>query len=195
VLYREARLAELEQGRAVNGPLRWEGYGQMRGQFARGLEFERTMVARLRADAALPRAQRQFLKDFNEPRIETHVGVAKRGASGIRYADVLVIDQQPPPGQPPRVETFSFKSRNLAFLDERGLMTQMTTDASEALRYYGETLNIRRPTLELLDIEVQVHRVRLIYEGGGFEPSKPDSLRAAVNRAQREAEGVEVSFQ
>jgi hypothetical protein len=64
----------------------------MRGQFARGLAFERAMVALLRADAVLPKAQRRFLKDFEQPRIETNVGVAKPGASGVRYADVLVVE-------------------------------------------------------------------------------------------------------
>ncbi|MBN1208815.1 MAG: hypothetical protein JXB05_28410, partial [Myxococcaceae bacterium] len=36
VSYRQKRLTELQQGRAVEGPLRWEGYERMRGAFARG---------------------------------------------------------------------------------------------------------------------------------------------------------------
>ena len=59
------------------GPLRWEAYGRMRGAFARGLAFERLMVSELRADAALPRAQRRWLQAFNQPRVEMHVGLSK----------------------------------------------------------------------------------------------------------------------
>jgi hypothetical protein len=36
VTYRHRRLAELKRGRTAEGPLRWEGYEQMRGTFARG---------------------------------------------------------------------------------------------------------------------------------------------------------------
>ena len=61
VAYREGRLSELKTGKKAEGPLPWEGYERMRGQFARGLAFERVMVALLRADAALPRAQRFWL--------------------------------------------------------------------------------------------------------------------------------------
>jgi hypothetical protein len=88
VAYWENRLVELKQGKAVKPPLTWEGYGPMRGLFTRGLEFERTMVQLLQADARLP------------------------------LADVLVVEQAPPTGQLPRVETFSFKSRDLLPLEK-----------------------------------------------------------------------------
>ncbi|MCP3136893.1 hypothetical protein [Pyxidicoccus xibeiensis] len=192
VTYRERRLAELVEGRPSKGPLKWEGYQQMRGLFTRGLEFERTMVSRLREDAALPRGERRWLRDFDTPRIELHVGVAKPRVPGVRYADVLVIEGRPPSAQPPRVETFSFKSRDLAGLRVEPLTTQMVADASNALRYYGETLNIRRPELRF---EVRVQRVRLIYEGGALKPRDPDMLRTAVQSVQNEVQGVEVLFQ
>ncbi|WP_306818978.1 hypothetical protein [Archangium lipolyticum] len=123
------------------------------------------------------------------------MGVAKQGTDGVRYADVLVIEAEPPTGQPPRVETFSFKSRNLALLEEDALTVQMVADASEALRYYGETLNIRRRVLELFDKQVSVRRVRLIYEGGELKPKKPNEQKAAVEETGREVKGVEVLFQ
>jgi hypothetical protein len=94
--YRERRVAELEQGKSQEGPLRWEAYEWMRNAFARGLAFERAMVELLRADAELPLARRRWLQAFNQPRIEVHVGVSKPGVPGIRYADVLVIDERPP---------------------------------------------------------------------------------------------------
>ncbi|AKJ04849.1 Hypothetical protein AA314_06475 [Archangium gephyra] len=194
VAYWENRLAELHQRKAVKPPLAWAGYEQMRGLFARGLAFERAMVELLRADAALPKAQRRFLQDFDQPRIETYVGVYKPG-TGLRFADVLIIEERPSSGLPPRVETFSFKSRNLKALDATGLAAQMRVDASDALRYYGETLEIRRPSIELRGREVRVHKVRLIYEGGGLKPKDARVLRGAVEMAKGAVKGVEVLFQ
>jgi hypothetical protein len=161
----------------------------MRGVFARGLDFERTMVSRLREDAALPKARRQWLGDFDEPRVETHVGVAK---VDLRYADVLVLEGRPTAGQPPRVVTFSFKSRNLRLLDDKGLRRQMTADAGDAMRYYGEMVRIRRPGLEM---EVQVQRVHLVYEGGSLRPVRHAALEQAVLDVKADAKGVEVLVQ
>jgi hypothetical protein len=154
------------------------------------------MAKLLRDDAALPRAQRRFLQDFNEPRVEAYVGVWKPEA-GLRFADVLVIEQKPLPGQPPRVETFSFKSRNLAILEPGPLRAQMVADAREALTYYGETLDIRRPSLQPLVLEgseVSVQRVRLIYEGGDLKPKNIDALNTAVGTARKAVPRVEVLF-
>ena len=137
VTYRQRRLAELGQGQAKQGPLRWVAYERMRGAFARGLAFERSMVKVLREDAELPVAQRRWLQGFQQPRIEVHVGVSKPPVPGTRFADVLVIEQQPPAGQPPRVETFSFKSRYLALLRDKELAAQITLDARAALDSYG----------------------------------------------------------
>jgi hypothetical protein len=195
VAYREGRLSELKAGERAPGPLRWEGYERLRGWFARGMAFERGMVAQLRADAALPRAQRVWLRDFVNPRIETCVGVAKQGQPGVRFADVLVIEQQPPTGQPPRVESFSFKSRDLRLLDQEAVAALMKADAKDALRYYGETLNIRRPVLEYLGPEVQIRRVRLIYEGGELKPKKPEALQTAMEEVRSTVKGVEVLVQ
>jgi CBS-domain-containing membrane protein len=125
------------------------------------------------------------------------VGVWKPKA-GLRFADVLVIEQKPLPGQPPRVETFSFKSRDLSRLGDDALKAQMKADASEALGYYGETLDIRRPSLKQLvreGSEVPVQRVRLIYEGGKLKPEKVNVLKAAVEEAEHAVKGVEVLFQ
>ncbi|WP_224362070.1 hypothetical protein [Hyalangium versicolor] len=195
VNYRERRLSELAKGQTAEGPLRWEPYERMRGLFARGLAFERAIVALLRADAALPPAQRLWLRDFNDPRIETYVGVAKEGQSGVRFADVVVIERQPPAGQPPRVESFSFKSRDLSLLNDEALEAQMTADARDALRYYGETVNIRRPSLKYLGPKVQIRRVLLVYEGGALKPEGAKRLKAVVGRVQGKIKGVEVLVQ
>jgi hypothetical protein len=194
--YGKGRAADLKQGtkgkhgRDLEPPLRWEGYQKMRGLMLRGLDFERGMVKMLREDAALPQAQRRFLQGFNEPRVETYVGVRKPH-SGLRYADVLVIEQKPLPGQAPRVETFSFKSRDFSRLQVDDLRAQMIPDAREALGYYGETLDIRRPGMEL---RVEVQRVRLIYEGGALKPRESDMARAKQVTEQN-VPGVEVLFQ
>jgi hypothetical protein len=193
VTYRARRLAELEGGQTTKGPLRWEGYREMRGLFARGLDFESLMVKLLRADAALPRAQRQWLQDFDVPRIETHVGVWKP-KTGLRYTDVLVIEERPPPGEPPRVETISFKSRDISQLDPEPLKAQLREDAREALNYYGQTLNIRRRALnpEGNLTQVQVQRIRLVYEGGDLVPRNLETWRKAVGQVRRDVKGVEV---
>jgi hypothetical protein len=195
--YYEKRLGEVKKGKAPKGPLRWEAYEQMWGWFARGLAFERTMVKLLEADAQLPRAQRRFLGDFHKPRIETHVGVSKPG-TGLRFADVLVIEEGELAGRPRRVETFSFKSRDLSGLGETALEAQMIADAKAALRNYGETLDIRRTSLQTLlpgGSEVQVPRVRLIYEGGKLKPMNSDYLDAAVEKTKGLVPEVEVLFQ
>ena len=195
--YYELRLAEVEQGKASKGPLKWEGYERLRGWFARGLAFERDMVNLLREDAAKPRSQRRFLQDFDKPRIETQVGVRKPD-SGLRYADVLVIEEGGLGGRPRRVETFSIKSRDLSAMGEKELTAQMITDAGEALRKYGETLDIRRGSLQSLfpgGSEVQVPRVRLIYEGGELTPKNDKLLKSAVSETREAVPGVEVVFQ
>jgi hypothetical protein len=125
------------------------------------------------------------------------VGVRKPG-TGLRFADVLVIETGELAGSKPRVETLSFKSRDLSGLGEQALEAQLIADASEALRYYGETLDIRRDSLQPLlreGSEVPVPRVRLIYEGGALTPLDVDMLGRAVNETQRAVPGVEVLFQ
>ncbi|GMU06764.1 hypothetical protein [Corallococcus caeni] len=189
VAYLETRVAEIKQGIAQKGPLKWAGYQLLRDRYARGLAFEKEMVALLEADAALPRAQRRWLRDFDQPRIETHVGVAK---ADLRFADVLVIEEGPAAGATPRVETFSFKSRDLSSLREKPLQAQLIEDAGEALRYYGETVSIRRPGLVQ---QAQVQRVRVIYESGRLKPQDLDALQRSVRKAEREVAGVEVQFQ
>ncbi|ATB43390.1 hypothetical protein CYFUS_008870 [Cystobacter fuscus] len=195
--YYERRLGELKEGKSTKGPLRWENYERMWGWFARGLTFERLMVKVLREDALLPRAQRRFLGDFNKPRVEANVGVWKPGP-GLRYADVLVIEEGGSAGRPPRVETFSFKSRDLSGLGPESLTAQMVEDAREALRKYGETVDIRRDSLQSLlrgDSKVPVPRVRLIYEGGELKPSDVRDMDAALIKTQEQVPGVEVFFQ
>ncbi|WP_395843900.1 hypothetical protein [Cystobacter fuscus] len=197
VAYYENRMGEIKDGKTVKGPLRWVSYETMWGGFTRGLVFERFMVKLLRADARLPRTQRRFLGDFDKPRIESYVGVRKPGI-GLRYADVLIIEEGELAGRPRRVETLSFKSRNFSGLRQEALTAQMIADAKEALRKYGETLDIRRDSLQPLlreGGEVPVQRVRLIYEGGDLRPNEADVLNAAVESTRAIVPGVEVSFQ
>jgi len=195
--YYEGRLGELREGTANKGPLRWTAYEVMWRGFARGLDFERAMVRVLRADAELPRAERRFLGDFDKPRVETYVGVRKPGP-GLRFADVLVIEDGELTGRSPRVETFSFKSRDLSELGKRALAAQVMKDAREARRNYGETLDIRRDSLQPLLREgsrVSVQRVRLVYEGGELKPRQVGDLKAAVDATKTVVPGVEVLFQ
>ncbi|CAM4391880.1 hypothetical protein [Corallococcus exiguus] len=189
VSYRERRLQEIQSGADVKGPLKWAGYQEMFAHYARGMAFEKAMVTLLEKDAALPRAQRRWLGDFDQPRIETHVGVMK---SDLRFSDVLVIEERPAPGTSPRVETFSFKSRDLSQFRVKALTAQMFADASAALRYYGEMLTIRRPGMQM---EVRVQKVRLIYEGGEFKPRDASALSRALSSTLHAVQDVEVVFQ
>jgi len=186
--YLEKRAAEIEQGTASKGPLPWASYQLVRERYARGLAFEREMVVLLEADAALPRVQRQWFRDFDQPRIETHVGVAK---ADLRFADVLVIEELRSVVQSPRVETFSLKSRDLRALNVDPLTARIVADAKAALAYYGETLSIRRPGLEM---EVQVAKIRLVYEVS-LKPESPRTLKAAIKAAREVVPEVEVLFQ
>jgi hypothetical protein len=192
VTYRQRRLAELERGTATKGPLRWGAYERMWGGFTRGLAFERLMVSVLRTDAALPAAQRQWLKAFNSPRIEVHVGLSKPSVPGIRFADVLVIEQKPPAGQTPRVETFSFKSRNLAPLEGKELASLITMDVSAALDFYGGTVDILRRSIKG---RFEVQHVRVVYEGGTLLPNPLKTLEDAVGTVKQDIKGVEVLVQ
>ncbi len=197
VEYYNERFKEVERGTAAEGPLKWAPYEQLRGWFARGMAFERDMVRRLNADAEKPRAERRFLGHFDRPRIEIQVGVRKPG-TGLRFADVLVIEEGAPRAGPRRVEAFSFKSRDLSGLRRDALTAQMLEDAREALSKYGERLDIRRDSLQRLlpeGSEVAVQRVCLIYEGGALTPTNPVNLKAAVSETKRKVPGVEVMFQ
>ena len=162
------------------------------------MDFERAMVEMLKADASLPRAQRRFLGDFDKPRIESYVGVMKSG-TGLRFADVLVLEEGGSAAGTPRVETLSFKSRDLSVLGEKALSAQILEDANEALRKYGETLDVRRNSLQVLlrqGCEVAVQRVRLIYDGkADLMPRKSGELSAAMSKVKVKNPGVEVSFQ
>lgn len=74
----------------------------------------------------------------------------------------------------------------------------MVADARDALRKYGETLDIRRDSLQPLlreGGEVLVQRVRLIYEGGELKPENAVVLDAAVKETKEKVPGVEVLFQ
>ncbi len=74
----------------------------------------------------------------------------------------------------------------------------MLADASEALRYYSETLEIRRDSLQPLLREgsgVSVPRVRLIYEGGELKPQDMNVLKNAVEATEDAVPGVEILLQ
>ena len=74
----------------------------------------------------------------------------------------------------------------------------MLEDAWEALWKYGETLNIRRDSLQLTlrqGREVSVSRIRLVYEGGVLMPRGSSLLDEAVIETRAKIPEVEVLFQ
>ncbi|EPX56076.1 hypothetical protein D187_007418 [Cystobacter fuscus DSM 2262] len=118
--------------------------------------------------------------------------------TGLRFADVLIIEEGLFTKGPPRVETLSFKSRDLSRLKGKALEAQMMEDAREALRKYGETVDIRRDSLRPLlreSSQVPVSRVRLVYEGGALMIKDVAEMDLALNKVQGEVPGVEVLFQ
>jgi hypothetical protein len=123
--------------------------------------------------------------------------VRKPGA-GLRFVDVLIIEEGELAGRPPRVETLSFKSRDFSGLEFNALKAQLIEDAREALWKYGETLDIRRASLQLIlrqGREVSVSRIRLVYEGGSLMPRGPSLLDEAVHETTAKVPEVEVLFQ
>jgi CBS-domain-containing membrane protein len=70
----------------------------------------------------------------------------------------------------------------------------MKADADAALRFYGETLDIRRPSLRRLGSRVPVRRVRLVYEGGKLMPGQT-LLEETLRDARKVTQGVEVEVQ
>ena len=96
------------------------------------------------------------------------------------------------------LETFSFKSRNLAGLGVKIVQAQMKADAREALEYYGETLDIRRASLKPLVREgskVSISRVRLVYEGNNLKPKSPKTVAELLEWAEDNVPRVGISFQ
>ncbi len=78
------------------------------------------------------------------------------------------------------------------------LEAQMMADAREALRKYGETLDIRRDSLQPLlrhGSQVPVSRIRLIYEGGKLNPKNVNDLKVAVSETEAMVPEVKVSVQ
>jgi hypothetical protein len=81
---------------------------------------------------------------------------------------------------------------------EGRMKDQMREDAREALRKYGETVDIRRDSLQSLfpgGTVVQVPRVRLIYEGGPLKPKRVEVLKRVMGATRAAVPGVEVLFQ
>jgi hypothetical protein len=200
VAYWERRVAELSQERAapvppestVRPPLTWLGYQELRGAFARGLEFQRRMTDALRAQAAVPPDQRTQLREFRSPRVEQNVAVTK--GQGLRFADQLVIEAEPVRGQAPRVETFSCKSRDLRALPREELKRQVRADALEAMQKYGGTLGIRRSSIHRGEGHVDVSKVHLVYDAQ-LKPVTENgwtAFKEAVDEVRRS--GVEVQL-
>ncbi len=74
----------------------------------------------------------------------------------------------------------------------------MIADAREAVWKYGQTLDIRRDSLQPLlreGSEVPVQRIRLFYEGGDLLPRILDNVKAAAQETKNKVPGVEVLFQ
>jgi hypothetical protein len=189
VAYYEKRLAEMEaagkasQPRSVKPPYDWPGYQTVRDNFARGIQYQRTRVAALRAEAKLT--------GFSKPHIQSNAGVLK---NDLRYADALVIETDP--GKPLRVETYSFKSRGFQRVNADEARAQLMADARDATKHYGGEIDIRTPGLGMRGKPVKVDKVHLVYDGD-FRPLDPKAWGTLQNLVKGVAgeTGVEVRFE
>lgn len=114
--------------------------------------------------------------------------------AGIRYADAAVIEQNVAPGQLPRVESFSMKSRDFTKATLEPLRAQVVADAEAAVQSYGGTADIRRPVLKLRGQGVPIVKVHLIYDASLKPPQDvfSDFSRVVEDLAKL---GVEVRFE
>lgn len=114
--------------------------------------------------------------------------------AGVRYADAVVIEQNVPPGQLPRVETFSMKSRDFTQATPDQFTAQVVIDAEAAIQSYGGMADIRRLSLNLRGQQVPVSQVHLVYDAQLRPPERV--LNALSTVEQRLAKlGVEVLFE
>jgi hypothetical protein len=147
-------------------PLVWERYRVVKGDFQRGVDFERGVSQAMQQEAALPPAERKLVpKDMHKPRVDSNVGVDREGADTLRYSDQVVVDEASlKPGLQPRVDAFSNKSRDFTRMARKEALAQVVADIREVLTKYGGVLEIRRPGHPLFGRKVRVSRVYLVYD-------------------------------
>ncbi|HLL55086.1 MAG TPA: hypothetical protein VK447_16135, partial [Myxococcaceae bacterium] len=197
VAYYEQRLAKMKgteqagtQG-SVKPPFWWWSYESFRDLFRAAIEYQRVRTAALLADAAKTPGQRSLLRDFNRPVIQPNAGVRK---VDLRFADVLVIEKETARGQPPRVETFSFKRRDFTKMEPGEWQESLRADARDAMRYYGGVLDIRTPSLGLRGQPATVAKVHLVYDARLRPVIDAEALKPFLDFVAKQA-GVEVRFE
>jgi hypothetical protein len=169
VAYWEGRYAELaghgSRQPTPKPPLTWEGYGTLRAQYRRGLEFQRTVAQALRRELDLSTTARRLLRGMQQPHLTENVGLGHGGNTSLTYADQFVFDEASlQQGSRLRVETFSNKSRDFRGWSEEDVIKQARVDAKEALAKYGGTVQVRRPGHPLFGRDVPVSQVHLVYD-------------------------------
>jgi len=191
VAYYEKRHAEMVQAESsgtldsVKPPLKWTEYESLRDTYARGIRYQQARVTALLSDAIR-------LRGFRKPRIQQNSGVFK---ADLRYADALVIETDVRPGEVPRVETFSFKSRNFTAMNAKAVKAQLEAYALEAQKYYGGELDIRTPGLGMRGQPIRVAKVHLVCDAE-FLPASAmiEDLTKLLAEVSSET-GVEIRFE
>jgi len=192
--YYDKRLTEMEAAEAasklesVDSPRSWSSYQTLRNTFERGIKYQRARTAALRAQAANGQ-----LPGFSQPHIQANAGVIK---VDLRFADVIIIERQVVPGQPPRVETYSFKSCDFKLLDIEEARALIRAHARDAVRYYGGELDIRTPEVGMRGERVKVTKAHLVYDAE-FMPSTKEAREALLQMMKDVGAetGVEVRFE
>jgi hypothetical protein len=194
VAYWEGRYAELaghgSRQPTPKPPLTWEGYGTLRAQYRRGLEFQRTVTQALRRELDMSTTARRLLRGMQKPHLTENVGMGHGGTNSLTYADQFVFDEATlQPGSRLRVETFSNKSRDFKSWSDDEIITQAKADAKEAIAKYGGTVQVRRPGHPLFGRNVPVSRIHLLYDAGTIPPQLKTRLSKEIG-----GRGVEVHF-
>jgi hypothetical protein len=171
--YFHRRYQQLVQQQAAGnitspGPLGWPSYSDLQGPLARGTAFQASFT-------------QQLGRDRSNDIVQSNVGMTKGGDKQPRYVDQLVVDKtalaswapNQPRGPPPKIESYSDKSRVPEdYSSLAAFLGQVARDATDACKYYGGKVNIRRKNWcgpaagnpSLFDQTLAVSNLFLIYD-------------------------------
>jgi hypothetical protein len=193
VAYWERRYQEMlddsREGRPLpKPPVYYEFYGPLRLLFHNASVYEQGRAEALRQQTLLPAKERVYLTSMEHPRLEIHLGVRPRGAKKTFFVDQLGWDLSG--GLNPLVEVFSNKQRDFYRKTRNEATAQGEKDAREAVRKYGETIEVRRRGHPFFGRMLNVSKVHLLYD----KRMVPDLFQESIRRAAENL-GVEVHFE
>lgn len=187
------------------GPLTWLDYSAFQSRFARGRVFQDSVT-------------RQLREAHRELDIRSDVGISRPGSFRTLFPDQVAVDREAqrawelngrPPGEVPKVQTFSNKSRDFRNMSAERVQAQVEEDLTEAKNKYSGELEIRRdsqsvsgpssenggstiqlklPPHPLYGTKVQVSKVTLIYDSDLMTAAQMASIQRSA------PDGVSIEF-